>query len=93
MLTCSPGVCCASCWLRCTTYTMADAGEAGGDKSRFLHVDGKATAYFTSCGSTSFRTLLQHEVDACANKASTAGQQGVAAPSPKRRSPKKLKVG
>ena len=74
--------------------------EEGGETSRFLHVDGKAAAYFTSCGSTSFPTLLQEQVEACANKdagssssSGTTSTTGVAAPSPKRRSPKKIKVG
>eukprot|EP00903_Cladosiphon_okamuranus_P018948 g17425.t1 len=77
---------------------MGDAGEAGRDKSRFLHVDGKAATYFTACGSKSFGTILQEQEDAFAtNKedgTAAVGQvQGAAAPSPKRRNPKKIKVG
>lgn len=76
--------------------------EGGGDASRFLHVDGKAAAYFTSCGSMSFPALVQEQLDASsknkhassADKNTTAaGVIVVAAPSPKRRSPKKIKVG
>lgn len=70
---------------------MADAGEAGGNNSRFLQVDGKAGDFFTSCGLTNFSTLLQEQADKDGDSGSAAGVQ-VATPSPKRRSPKKSKV-
>ena len=73
--------------------------EGEGDTSRFLYVDGKAAAYFASCGSKSFATLLKEQLDASADKDASSSDSdggrsttGVAAPSPKRRSPKKVKV-
>eukprot|EP00752_Nemacystus_decipiens_P007010 g6288.t1 len=72
--------------------------EVGGGTSRFLHVDGKAADYFTSCGSTSFPALLQEQLDSLENKEGSGSgsegttTEGVAAASTKRRSPKKIKV-